>query len=56
MDLFLRAHEFIEVVNRRWCVGCDLYQSKSSTASWREPLEECPRYTAYAVAQDRRQT
>ena len=37
-------HEFIEVGDRRWCVGCDLFQTRR-TAWVPTALPECPRNT-----------
>lgn len=49
-------HEFIEVGNRRWCVGCSLFQNRRGGAHpepWREPASACPRDTPWANDKDR---
>lgn len=49
-------HEFIEVGNRRWCLGCSMFQNRRGGAHpepWREPASECPRNTPYAEAKER---
>lgn len=30
---FTAEHEFVEVRNRRWCLGCDLFQQKPHTSN-----------------------
>jgi hypothetical protein len=45
-------HEFIEVMNRRWCVNCDLFQSKKPGYEWRSQTISCPRDTPRAVRID----
>lgn len=50
----LASHEFITVGARRWCVCCDLFQSKEKTAVYfPTPQNGCPQDTPYAVAQRR---
>ncbi len=48
------GHEFIEVGNLRWCLGCGLFQMrKDGTAidfPW--PNNVCPRTTPYAHEYD----
>lgn len=44
-------HEFIEVGNRRWCLGCDLFQQGAPFA--KPPRGDCPRNTPYAVKNDK---
>lgn len=50
------GHEWLQVGNRRWCLGCDAYQSRRderATTPWRPGISAvCPRYTPYARAQD----
>jgi hypothetical protein len=49
----MRSHDFIEVGNRRWCVGCDLYQQKERSAVYfPTPAKSCPRNTPLAREQD----
>lgn len=43
-------HEFIDVGNRRWCVRCDLFQTRRPGTPWRKPASECPNNTPYAAA------
>ena len=48
-----RGHEFIEVGNRRWCLGCDLFQQKDWIASpFPSPRSDCPCNTPYAKKRD----
>lgn len=38
------SHEFIEVLNRRWCICCDLFQSrKSIDGAWTPSSRSCQR-------------
>ena len=44
------AHEWIEVLNRRWCVCCTAYQQRRDDwAPWPAIKRECPQNTPYAV-------
>lgn len=36
-------HEFIEVLHRRWCVRCDLFQQHNKQGKFPEPRYECQR-------------
>lgn len=46
-------HEFIEVKDRRWCLGCKLYQSKPKGAVYfPTPQHICPRNTRHAMERD----
>ena len=47
-----RPHEFITVGSRRWCLCCDLFQSKRKGDAWSDPAGFCPRNTPYAVHHD----
>lgn len=50
----IKGHEFIEVGDRRWCLSCDLFQTKPhSRAFWWEPNDPCPRTTPYAINRDK---
>jgi hypothetical protein len=40
-------HEWIEVGDRRWCLGCSLFQQRAGTA-FPTPRTHCPRDTPYA--------
>lgn len=45
----MSAHEFITVKNRRWCLGCDLFQQKQPTAAFfPTPRKPCPETTPHA--------
>ena len=47
------AHDFITVKNRRWCVGCGLFQNKRKAgASFPEAPTPCPRDTPRARQED----
>lgn len=54
----MAEHEWIEVGNRRWCVGCSLFQWKSQEGVPWQPrsrgLQPCPRDTPYAVRNTRK--
>lgn len=42
-------HEWIEVLNRRWCVCCSAFQQrKSASEPWRETKYPCANDTPYA--------
>ena len=43
-----RPHEWIEVLDRRWCVGCDLFQKRAGGNTWKPIDENCSRHTPYA--------
>lgn len=47
----MKPHEWIDVGDRRWCVGCDLFQSRKAGREWAKS-GLCPRYTPYAVRVD----
>jgi hypothetical protein len=43
-------HDWITVRNRRWCLGCDLFQSTGAEQPFPIPrVLACPRTTPYAV-------
>lgn len=44
----MTPHEFIEVGNRRWCMGCSLFQMRRPGSPWHVPASNCPRETPYA--------
>ena len=50
-----KGHEFVEVGNRRWCLGCDLFQRRDPPGykPFPMPRNECPRSTPYAYEKDR---
>lgn len=49
----MSAHDFVEVRDRRWCLCCDLFQTKSPTAAFfPTPRKLCPRDTPRARALD----
>lgn len=51
------AHEWIEVLNRRWCVCCTLYQHRHSASEpWPTVRRSCPRDTFYARDKDKELT
>jgi hypothetical protein len=49
-----REHHWIQVANRRWCLGCTLFQQRPTRAHYWKP--ESPRYcpwdSAFAARQD----
>lgn len=47
---FEHRHDFLQVENRRWCLCCDLFQSRSSKAAkWAPPTPlGCAFSTPYA--------
>jgi hypothetical protein len=48
----MKAHEFVTVKDRRWCLGCDLFQTKSQGAVFfPTPRNACPRDTPRARQQ-----
>jgi hypothetical protein len=50
------GHEWITVLNRRWCLGCDAFQSRRDAGpmtQWKPSVAaECQRYTPFAKNQD----
>lgn len=44
----INGHEIIEVGNRRWCLGCDLFVKRRPGWPWQMPAAICPRDTPYA--------
>lgn len=47
-------HDFVEVLNRRWCLCCDLFQSKKDdAANFPKPRKSCARDTPRARAMDK---
>lgn len=49
----MAAHEFITIGNRRWCLGCDLFQQRSDRAvDFAKPSKGCARSTPRARADD----
>lgn len=49
----MTQHEWIEVLNRRWCVCCTAFQSrKSENDPWPQSRYGCPRTTPYAANKD----
>lgn len=51
----MAAHEWIEVKNRRWCIGCETFSQRvNEAAPWKlaSPFETCPRNTVYARSKD----
>lgn len=45
----MSAHEWLEVGDRRWCLGCDLFQVRpKGHAFFPTPRKPCPRNTPYA--------
>lgn len=41
-------HHFIEVGNRRWCLGCELFQQRTRGDQWWPKSEACPWNTYWA--------
>lgn len=37
------GHEFITVLKRRWCLGCDLYQTRAAGGRFPAPAQPCDR-------------
>jgi hypothetical protein len=51
----MSAHDFVEVENRRWCLCCNLFQTKQKSAAFfPTPAKPCPRDTQYAVEKEER--
>jgi hypothetical protein len=49
------THEWLEVGDRRWCLGCSLFQAKPKGAVYfPTPRKPCPRNTPYAHEKDSR--
>jgi hypothetical protein len=45
-------HEWVEVLNRRWCLCCAAFQQRKSLKSdWPAIADECARDTPYAARQ-----
>ena len=47
-------HDFIEVKNRRWCIGCSTFQSRDPGAEFPVQREDCARNTQRAIDEDAR--
>jgi hypothetical protein len=50
-----RDHEWVQVRQRRWCLGCCAFQYRvGKSKEWRGGGNEklCPRDTPYAIKQD----
>ena len=43
-----RGHHFIEVGNRRWCLGCDLWQQRTRGGGWWPDRKDCQWNTPWA--------
>lgn len=44
------THEWIEVLNRRWCVCCTAFQQRhGETEPWPTTKYPCPQNTPYAM-------
>lgn len=47
--VFEKGHEFIEVGKRRWCLKCDLFQTRADESRpFPVPRKECEEFTPYA--------